>query len=959
MTEFGGASTPAVVTHARQIPSQLVLVPSERHAELEAARGTRALTLHELSTRLAEAGAPGVRVASLEATRLLTRRVLSEHQTALAVAVDEALGQLRRAGTRPEELAAAGGPRGALLSRTLRQTDTLLAELGLRDERAGAWHAARALAETSIRELDGVSSVHVRGVSHWENGELFLLEALHRKLRTASGAGVVIELPAVNDALGPLLREAVTSLSARLEERWAAVNDHPEIEFVEARAFTEKPTVIRAAHEASEARAVARSVLDALAHGAALDRVAVVPVDTAEAFLEPLRAELDAAHLPFSEPWGRPTSSAPEAHAALELMRMAQGPLLRDTLVDVLRVPDLKLESLSGSDHRRSRFVELLARLPVRVDRTGKELLAALEARLQRTEPDDERTIEALADARRVLSALFARFDRLRARSTRRAFRDGWREFFAELGLLAASRTGLAQAIHYAERSDAAPLTALGQNASAGRSIELALEQVAEAAELLKLSEELLDFPNFLEEFASALASVGPSLGARRAGALRIARPSDVAGLDWDLLVICRVASSTLDWQSSSSDGVLDADLVERLPRHARPFTAGDRALYTRIALASALSSVGHAVLTWGKRDAGGGTGASRLVLNLAADDTRDEPASPLDPSARRVVAPALATPEVQARADRELRRQDFYGNPETALDFSNGLAGPLGGLVGGDALRPIALTQLERYARCAFLGFSGLVLRAVRDDAVGDGLSARERGTLIHEALALALSGTRASFGSDDLAALEREALARAEEFLRAQSSSSLRGAALSAALEDVAALLRWSFANSDGIWFAEAERAFGSGAEWSALPVGEHFVSGRIDRVDANSDGTSIRIIDYKTGSVKLSGPSGEQLLQPWLYAKKVAEEYRAQRVSSGYLSLQRRKPEWKAALLESEPDSEAVRDKLIRAEALILALRSGRIPARPAVSDSCAHCDARDICRRPLSAPHESGE
>jgi ATP-dependent helicase/DNAse subunit B len=229
----------------------------------------------------------------------------------------------------------------------------------------------------------------------------------------------------------------------------------------------------------------------------------------------------------------------------------------------------------------------------------------------------------------------------------------------------------------------------------------------------------------------------------------------------------------------------------------------------------------------------------------------------------------------------------------------------------------------------------------------------------LIHEALAVALSGTRAGFGSGDLAELEREALSRAESFLRAQVSTSLRGAALSAALEDVAALLRWSFANSDGIWFAEAERAFGSGAEWSALPVGEHFVSGRIDRIDANSDGSAIRIIDYKTGSVRLSGPYGDQLLQPWLYAKKVAEEYRATRVSSGYLSLQRRKPEWKAALPESEPDSEAVQDKLMRAEELILALRAGRVPAKPPVADSCTHCDARDICRRPLSAPHEAQE
>jgi ATP-dependent helicase/nuclease subunit B len=188
---------------------------------------------------------------------------------------------------------------------------------------------------------------------------------------------------------------------------------------------------------------------------------------------------------------------------------------------------------------------------------------------------------------------------------------------------------------------------------------------------------------------------------------------------------------------------------------------------------------------------------------------------------------------------------------------------------------------------------------------------------------------------------------------------SNKLRGAALSAALEDVAALLHWSFANSDGVWFAEAERGFGSKDEWPALPVGEHFVSGRIDRVDRNSDGSVVRVIDYKTGTVKLTGDHGEQLLQPWLYAKKVAEHYQASRVSSGYLSLQRRKPEWKAALEESDPQTSAIGDKLLRAEELIRNLRAGRVPARPALPGSCTKCDARDICRRPLSAPHEAGE
>lgn len=896
--------------------------------------------------------------AGLEASRLLTRRVLSSAPPALALAVDDALGQLRRAGTQPSDLARAGGARATLLADALERTAARLSALGLRDARASARSAASAIAEASVPELEGVARVRVRGVCQWESAELDFIDALHQRLVRAGGQGVVVELPSVSPQLGSVLREAAAVLTARFEQRWAEASEHPEIEFADALTDSALPSIVEAAHEASEARAVARAVLDAVASDTALDRIAIVPVDAAEAFLEPLRAELSAAKLPYSEAWSRPASAAPEAHAALELLRLAMGPLVRDSLVDVLRVPDLELGSLLG-ERPRPAFVELIARLPVPVDRTGGELLAALGERARRLEPHQEREREALTTAERVLRALFERFARLREPSTRRVFRERARELFAELGLLTASRKGLSLALGYAAQADSAPLGALGQNARAGRAIDLALERVVAAGVALGLADETLVLADFHQEFAAALDAVGPSQGAGRAGTVRIARPTEVAGLDWDLLVVCRAASSSLDWQGSSADSVLDGEAFDRLPTQRRPASSADRALFTRVALAAALSRARRSVITWAKRDARGSSGASRLVLGMAHSPPRIEPASPLDPAAHRVVGLPAASDNARLRVTLELKRQEFFARPDSALDSGNGFAGDLSLWVGGEAARPLALTQLERYARCGFLGFSGIVLRAVRDDRVGDGLSARERGTLIHEALAIALEGSRASFGSRPLEELEREALGRAEQFLRRQVSSSLRGAALDAALEDVAALLRWSFANSDGIWFAEAERGFGHGQPWAALPVGEHFVSGRIDRIDSNSDGSAIRVIDYKTGTVKLTGEHGNQLLQPWLYARKVAQEYGAGRVSSGYLSLQRRKPDWKAAIDEAAPDAAAIDEKLARAEELIISLRGGRVPARPAIGGTCARCDARDICRRPLSAPHEAGE
>ncbi len=690
-----------------QTPVELVLVASERHAEYEAARGARVLTLRDLALRLCEAAEPAVRETAPESTRLLTRKTLRGQPPALAVAVDDALGQLRRAGTRTSDLARISGARSALLAAALEQTDARLSEYRLRDQRASAWLAARALPRLSIPELSGVRCARVRGLSSWENGELALLEALHKKLRAASAGGVVIELPTVPDFLGAPLSDAVAQLAARLEQRWAEELDHPELAFVEARAGAQRPQVISAAHEASEARVVARTVLDALARGTALDRIAIVPVDAADAFLEPLRAELTAAKLPFSEAWSRATSSAPEAHAALELLRLAQGPLFRDALVDVLRVPDLELETLLGEAHSLA-FVDLIARLPVKVDRTGRELLLALDSERRRCDPKRERELETIRVAELALSTLLARFERMREPSTRRAFRDRSRALFAELGLLTASRRGLTQAIRYAEQADHAPLAALGQNARAGRAIDLALERVVSAAELLKLTEERLPLSEFYEEFAGRVGIARAEPGCRARWDFARRGPGRSGSLDWDLLIVCRAASSTLDWQAASSDSVLDADLVDQLPAARRPITASERAAFTRLALASAMSRAQHSVVTWAKRDARGGSGASRLVMNLSPDECLVEPASPLDPGARRVLALPLASAEVRARASLELRRQEFYADPDSALDFGNGSAGALERWVGGDRDRPLALTQLERYARCAFLGFSG-----------------------------------------------------------------------------------------------------------------------------------------------------------------------------------------------------------------------------------------------------------
>ena len=78
--------------------------------------------------------------------------------------------------------------------------------------------------------------------------------------------------------------------------------------------------VIEAHALEGEARAAVAAALRALAAGAAPERVAIVVPDLDEERLEPLRAALGDARLPFVEPRGRPATVSPEGRVACEFL---------------------------------------------------------------------------------------------------------------------------------------------------------------------------------------------------------------------------------------------------------------------------------------------------------------------------------------------------------------------------------------------------------------------------------------------------------------------------------------------------------------------------------------------------------------------------------------------------------------------------------------------------------------
>jgi ATP-dependent helicase/nuclease subunit B len=264
-------------------------------------------------------------------------------------------------------------------------------------------------------------------------------------------------------------------------------------------------------------------------------------------------------------------------------------------------------------------------------------------------------------------------------------------------------------------------------------------------------------------------------------------------------------------------------------------------------------------------------------------------------------------------------------------------------------------VTRLERYVDCPFLGFASIVLGATRDEGVTDALGVRERGILIHAAVAEALTAIAGLDQSDD--ELLRLALAAADQALKRHVGSALRGAALRTTRGDVRSLVRWSLEHRDYA-FREAEKGFGEGQAWGPLELGPYRLSGRIDRIDVSSDGRGVRVIDYKSGKPPARGE--ERALQGWLYARKVASELGASEVQSMYLGLQRRVPQ-PMEIFRGAPDAPELLEREQLALEKLIKLRAGYVPAEPSRPNRCAQCDARDLCRRPLSAPspEENGD
>jgi RecB family exonuclease len=924
---------------------RLHLVPSERQVEALARSGQNAKTLRELVLELADAACEGRERAGPEATRLVAETVAPRPE--LAELLDSGVGALRKIGVGAAELARLPGARAQLFASTLARVDAALECARLRDERADVWLASGAVNQET---LPGVTELLVAGWSRLGPGELRLLERLHDELRRRGG-GVTLRFPGLG---GDDSRRAVEIEQARLEARWAELNDAPSVVRDDDKpASALRPRFTRTPNLASEARAVVRAVQDKLSTGGRLDRIAIVPLELSEAFLEELRSALWAAGLPFSEPRGRPPIAGPNVHATLELLRLVGGPIRRDALLDVLAAPGLRLARWFGDGGRSGLHAlrELLARTPVGFDHDGRLLLA--HARRLAKQRENPRNHAAVAALERLLGDL----SRLSASQTRAALVRDFSALVESLGLLELSPATLRLSLEARDAGAPGLLTALSDDARGSATLSLAFTRLVEAAERLGLSDVAVSPRTLSAELLRAMEGVGQTRGAARAAAIAIGRAQEIAGLPLDLAVICRASAACFNKTSASSAALwLGSELCEALPRAQRPPTARDEETSTLTALNALLASAAETELVWSTSDGSSDTRECRFVetlLSVTRSEPRTEPGSPLAPGARRIVPLPAPSDEVALRVgvERERHAYFFAQRPASAL---SGQVSALSAWLGPDQ-PPLPVTRLERYVDCPFLGFAAIVLRASQDEGVTDALGVRERGVLIHAAVAEALSAI-AGLQKPDAELLEL-ALDAADRALESHSGSALRGAALRTTRGDVRSLVRWSLEHRD-FAFRDAEKGFGHQQPWGPLELGPYRLSGRIDRIDVSTDGTAARVIDYKSG--KPPSRNEERALQGWLYARKVATELGLTQVQSMYLGLSRRLPQ-PAEIFRGTPDDPQLLERERFALAKLTQLAQGYVAAEPSRPKSCAKCDSRELCRRPLSAPlqDEDGE
>ena len=979
------------------LADELLVVSAERHVELASREGIRAETRRRLSERLVAALLQNARFAGPATARAALAAVLPsalEGESAAARlrtraeawertvdAFDDAIGALRRHGVTASALGVIEDdePIARLLRRAMNALDARLDKAGLVDERLRLERLASAISRAPAEEVArvvGARRVRARHVLGWDACDAAWWRALQTALARAGG-GSAVELPVVAKPIDA--SRASDPFEALVASVAKMIDDAPVETAIEPiigdATFTgEVPEsarsrieIRRALDAEAQARGVVAAVREAIERGVPTDAIAIGvprPSDRARAAIE--RCFEDAG---LDVHFAGPRAEGAFAEVVLALLE-AGGLLERKVVAEIARSRVIDASAASGiEDVRTARialrdFADALERTAsAEVDDAIERLVATASAA-----PSSRRDQRA-AIARRLGGLLAS----VAKPGTRAEHARGARALFARLSVAAraggAVRTALA-------RDDAPSRIARAEIDAHARDARL-LEAIATALDDLEragvaLGAEVCTPQTFVHELRRALRIRGAGGGAR-AGAIRATGLEQLAGQPLELLVVLDANDGVLPARSAGA-GVLTPALEQAL---AVGMMDAARSL-TQLATAAASSQrvvVCHRttdddgaalapspLVSWLER--GGvraqlfhsaplmGAPVTERERALALVAVAPERADRLAPHAARVAARERVRETLHAGAPRELGALASTEDVRALIEMETG---------GG--ARPLAVTALERIARCPFQGFAAQLYGALDDDPrTDDAPDRREEGILAHDALAAAFTAAAPLWSARprDRRAIE-DAACSASNAVLARSGGALVRASLDRIRLEVDRIV--SLAIDDEDWdFAWAERGFGNaGDEWPALVIedvrGRVALRGRIDRIDTAPG--AVRAVDYKRRVTPIAIVElGASAIQVPLYAIVARRGLGVKEARGRYLStISPAKNATSsfddrfAALVEEDASqsSEATRAALDR----VHTLRAGDIAPVPTAAKWCASCGLDGACRRPRFA------
>lgn len=592
-------------------------------------------------------------------------------------------------------------------------------------------------------DLSGFQHVRIRDVVDWPPARLTVVRALGAALARRGGR-VEVELP----------RSERTELADIVEPAWQALESIPVGVELRERAISLPPpgqvTAFDAATEETQARELAVRVRRLLAQGVPPSQIGVVACGMAE--LAPaLVRTLELAGIPVRHRRGLPLVDAVVIKLALAFCRL-EGPTAagREAVAALLGSGLVDLRGLYPDAPFPSAMVGHLRAARVR-DRTREDGVDGYTARLEKLARAHDHGGEpkAGAEARRVIGAVCALFDRFDAWPATTTIRRHGRELLRLMQLLRVGdrlrRVGFdagSAGVSHPDVADRMQSACLAHEQAAWARLPLLLSDLSEAARAVGLSEAPVTRAAFARWLADLASAENLRPGSARGVAVELLELADLAGRKVPHLFVVGAYDGRLPGPSDG-DPLLTDDERWRLnaalgrpvfrvsPRGAERSPFPSRQLVQAFAYALALESAEFVTLGRPRMDGRGRPLGPSPLLSLVAPSHEDRIAyAPLDDRHR-----SGGSEGVRLRRTAQDERARFFatGRASAFAGDVSALHAALAPWVPGTAARPLSAAGAERAANCRFRHFAEAILGARASPDDGDDAGAMETGRLAH----------------------------------------------------------------------------------------------------------------------------------------------------------------------------------------------------------------------------------